>query len=157
MCAIYRILGLPQYNMSCIHNLIMECCYWFLKLLETSLLSRAQHFLIYNIHSSYGLNYSSLLIQFLDFFQPAGDSMTSTGLLGPGRHPALSPGANNVHHSLLIGFGTQKDKIQHNHQMPSIGAMGGGHGAAGNQLRGDDGSSGYGSPDSETFEVPANQ
>lgn len=98
----------------------------------------------------------SPLIQFRNFFQPAGDSVNSTGLLGHGRHPALSPGANN--HHIQIGCGSNKDKIQHSHQMPSNNALGAGaHGAAGNHMRGDDGSSGYGSPDSETFEVPANQ
>lgn len=85
--------------------------------------------------------------------------MSCTGLLGPGQHSALTPGDNIQ--PMPIGCGPTKDKLHHNHQMPNKVIGGGGVGVYGgvavNHLRGDDGSSGYGSPDSETFETPANQ
>lgn len=99
--------------------------------------------------------------------------MNCTGHLGAAdRHSAAVSPCANGQQPFQIGCGAARigggnsaasDKMQHSHHMPSnlMGAAphhGGAH-MAGNHhlLRGDDGSSGYGSPDSETFEAPAHQ
>lgn len=75
--------------------------------------------------------------------------MNCAGLLGG------AGGRSGVH-----GTNSKMATMQHHHHVPS-NVVGGGAAAAvlgvGHHLRGDDGSSGYGSPDSETFETPANQ